>query len=355
MSGDLGGDDSRYFSQLDSLRALAVLSVMWSHWMPHEYLLRLPWGQVGVQLFFVLSGFLITGILVRARESLRPRATVLKAFYVRRALRIVPVYYLLLLVLYWLDFDTTRPTIAWHVTFATNGWIVWFNSYASWLAHFWSLAVEEQFYLLWPFAVLFLPRWMVVQICYALMVIACVSRGYLGFFHSDHITDVLLLANADALACGALLALAPSGTTASIAKPEALRFVFVVFVITQLFVLIQYDHWLETVRRTCMILCCGWIVFRAAVGVKGAVGRVLSNKLLRGIGKLSYAMYLLHNFMIPTWLYWRPHMHSQLVSWLDYSPLLRAASMFAIVVVLALVSRVLIEEPCLRLKSRFRY
>jgi len=95
---------SHYMPHLDALRALAVMSVIYSHWIPSKYHFFIPWGSAGVQLFFVLSGFLITGILLnvlsKSELSLGKKFLVLKNFLVRRALRIFPAYYVLLLLAY---------------------------------------------------------------------------------------------------------------------------------------------------------------------------------------------------------------------------------------------------------------
>lgn len=151
---------ARHVPALDGLRGIAVLLVLWDHapqsifpaWMREFATSRHP-GGFGVDLFFVLSGFLITRILLAERESGVP----VRYFLLRRALRIFPVYYLLLaaLALY-------RPSadIAWCAVYLSNFTSSLLDASPNWLHHTWSLCVEEHFYSVWPLLVAFLPlRW----------------------------------------------------------------------------------------------------------------------------------------------------------------------------------------------------
>ena len=109
--------------QLDSLRTFAVFAVMVHHFWP-EATFNLPLGFVGVQLFFVLSGFLITGILWPAREAVQagrwPAVAVFRRFYIRRFLRIFPLFYGTLAVLWLLDVGEVRESALWHFSYLSN-------------------------------------------------------------------------------------------------------------------------------------------------------------------------------------------------------------------------------------------
>ena len=166
--------ETGHLAGLDGLRAIAVGLVLLHHLVPLHRIVPHPpgtkvgnvvppLGYIGVSLFFVLSGFLITRILLAGRERVDAGHTttprLLGAFYVRRTLRIFPLYYATLLVLTLLDTGLVRDRIAWHATYTSN-WL--FSSAAAWSAggserHFWTLAVEEQFYLLWPWLMLLVP------------------------------------------------------------------------------------------------------------------------------------------------------------------------------------------------------
>lgn len=214
---------------LDSLRGVAILLVLAYHFAPqvpteralgHAGASLLQIGWVGVDLFFVLSGFLITGILLDGERT--PGAML--RFYGRRALRILPLYYAALAVLL-LIAATMRATGAasggftgpgatllaeqtWYWLHAANVAIARDAQWAghSWVQHFWSLAVEEQFYLVWPCVVLLVPRRRLPHVIVGVVIAALLAR--VAFVASDHVVAayVLMPARADALAIGALLA-----------------------------------------------------------------------------------------------------------------------------------------------------
>ena len=146
------GEQLRHMPQLDGLRALAVLFVIYYHWVPVQYHGHLHWGSFGVQLFFVLSGYLITGILIKVRDQAEKGLVLgaIKAFYVRRSLRIFPVYYAVVIAITILGVYSARETFWYNVTYTTNIYLFINNTWTQNTAHFWSLAVEEQFYVVWP-------------------------------------------------------------------------------------------------------------------------------------------------------------------------------------------------------------
>lgn len=163
-----------HMKQLDGLRAIAVLSVLYYHF----YSNALPFGIMGVRLFFVLSGFLITGILLQCRRLAETGGQsslfTLRRFYIRRFLRIFPLFYLVLLVSAVINLQGFRDGLWWHAAYLSN---VYFaaGGNAGATIHFWSLSVEEQFYLIWPWLILYVPRaWLppddkiVCRVCYYL-------------------------------------------------------------------------------------------------------------------------------------------------------------------------------------------
>ena len=182
---------SPYYPALDGLRALAVLLVFFVHASPA----LCPWGWLGVQVFFVLSGFLITGILFDSRHTTYRY----RNFYVRRALRIFPLYYGVLLFC-WLALRLTHgygPPHLW-LWFCYGQNFVWFlpgthnfsdnlftgagHAFGA-IGHFWSLAVEEQFYLLWP-PLVFLcrSRKQLMSVCAGLIAISFALSTLLQLF-----------------------------------------------------------------------------------------------------------------------------------------------------------------------------
>ncbi len=310
---------------LDGLRGIAVLIVLVFH-----VLIRLParepgsaalaagfqFGWLGVDIFFVLSGFLITRILLAARET----PDRFKNFYARRFLRIIPPYYLLLTVVFvvlplFVEFDTEgvkriQRNQAWFWTHLTNLGFVWHRQVwasADWLVmdHLWSLAVEEQFYLVWPFAVFFLPGPRLKHLCYACLVFSPVLRCVLWLM--DMRNGALYLptpCRLDGLAMGALvavLALEPGGLVR-----VQMRFARLGIVATLL--LAGLTGWRSGLRLTdspTVVFAPALINVIAAaiiVQVVTAAGRfwpgLLSLSCLRSFGRYSYALYLFHALLL---------------------------------------------------------
>ena len=207
---------------LDVLRGVAVLAVFFHHaapGTPPDGPLRIPLGVIhlgwiGVDLFFVLSGFLITGILLDTRD----RPGFFRRFYARRVRRIFPLYYvtlaLIILVLPILGGAVEREARVvaleqeWLWTYASNIRIAWLARWdAGYTAHFWTLAVEEQFYLVWPFVVLLSTPQRLARTCACIAVLALVTRCALVLAGTSPLSlTVFTLTRADALALGGLLA-----------------------------------------------------------------------------------------------------------------------------------------------------
>ena len=149
----------KYMPQLDALRAFAVLAVMVHHFLPVDHYIPTDYitlGMLAVRLFFVLSGFLITGILLGYRSDEPKNA--LKRFYFRRVLRIFPIYYLTLFVALALQVRSIQQGAFWHLTYTSNFIAPFHPEWMGPASHFWTLAVEEQFYFVWPFIMLFVPH-----------------------------------------------------------------------------------------------------------------------------------------------------------------------------------------------------
>ncbi len=148
--------------QLDALRALAVLAVMYQHFaLRQQWLNYIPLARVGVQLFFVLSGFLITLILLKARERAqrdKSRLFEIRQFYARRFLRIFPLYYGIVIAGAIVATPGFREALFWHLSYLTNVYNAITGQWAGVTAHFWTLSVEEQSYVLWLWIVVFAAR-----------------------------------------------------------------------------------------------------------------------------------------------------------------------------------------------------
>tara|TARA_R110002051_G_scaffold57789_1_gene106747 strand:- start:2114 stop:2905 length:792 start_codon:yes stop_codon:yes gene_type:complete len=201
----------QYIKQLDSIRGIAVGLVILSHWLPKQHFLNtLPNGQIGVDIFFVLSGFLISKILFDNRDKATlqnlPVATVLKSFYIRRALRLFPIYYLTIIVLYVFAESTNtsiKDSFFYYATYTSNFYSFNMQMWDGMLSHMWSLAVEEQYYLIWPWLVLLVKRKYILPTILSFIVIGIGSQFMLS---GVPMSRILTFTCFDAFGLGSLLA-----------------------------------------------------------------------------------------------------------------------------------------------------
>jgi peptidoglycan/LPS O-acetylase OafA/YrhL len=201
--------------QLDALRALAVLAVMVHHLAPALFpgLTLAAWAAV--RLFFVLSRFLVTGLLLRARDAVEAGHTTtgaaLRRFHLRRLWRIVPVYYAVILGLALFDAGEVRDNLWWHLAFLSNVKFVIDGWHHAFIGQFWFLAAQEQFYLVWPLLMLALPRRALLPVVLVTIAIGPLYRAFATAMGWTLATEALLPANLDTLGLGALMALLAHG------------------------------------------------------------------------------------------------------------------------------------------------
>lgn len=362
---------------LDGLRGVAILLVLFLHLGPSSpwtvtptalidrlYLRTAQTGWMGVDLFFVLSGFLITGILYDTKAS----AHYFRQFYARRVLRIFPLYYaalaLFLIVLptlrpdHWVARDLQADAF-WFWTYLYN-MKVSFSGFSptSALGHFWSLAVEEQFYLIWPFVVLWLGRRHLLATCAALIVIALLCRIALAATDLVVLPDVWMPARMDALGVGAFIAVY-SRTEGGMEHLARWARPTVAIAAVPLCVLFVLNVGLATIGHTLLALFFGATLVVALTSKPASVTeRVLSSRILGFFGRYSYALYVFHHPLL-----WfkpaliggftgviAPVLGSQLPGYLLWLVVATTVS-----IALALVSWHLIENPFLSLKRFFPY
>ncbi|HSM96532.1 MAG TPA: acyltransferase, partial [Rhizomicrobium sp.] len=191
---------------LDTLRAFALLLVMVEHFGGSALNEHIPIGagSVGVGCFFTLSGFLISGILLESFDAhVESKRAVWLDFYVRRLLRLMPAFYAVILALVLLGIEPIAGSWPWHVAYLTNVWIA--------LGHpdnvFWSLSVEEQFYLFWPFVIAFTPRRYLLHAIAVLIVFSLLFKTgvWLAGFNTRDVNR-LLFGNLVLLGAGCALA-----------------------------------------------------------------------------------------------------------------------------------------------------
>ena len=296
--------------QLDSLRAFAVLAVLVSHFVPNTSTLftltkLIDLGGLGVRLFFVLSGFLITGILLRSKSYCEKDGVSvfyeLRQFYIRRFLRIVPLFYLVIGLAAALNLPWVRQTFLWHAAFLTNLYI-FLHGWKGLTIHFWSLAVEEQFYLAWPWVILLVSRRRLLAAILVMIAVGPVFRLFIGLCTGSDATPIFPLSCLDTLGLGALLALRkdqkdrqsrpyPFGKAGLLLGFAALA-VFVLLRAMNQALIIQY-----AIFDVGAALIAGWVVSSASIGFRGLTGKLLEIKPLVYVGTISYGIYVYHNFM----------------------------------------------------------
>lgn len=278
--------------QLDGLRAFAVMAVFAQH------ALRAPlW--MGVDLFFVLSGFLITGILLERKAR---GQSYFRYFYARRVRRILPPYLLLMVVSSLLFGLGWAHYWRWYAFFATNIGDALGQSGHDSLNILWSLAVEEQFYIFWPFIVLLLPEALLAVVAVALIAIVPVLRAIATpWFDSFWPIYYLTPFRMDLLAAGALLAVLVRRDREAL-EPFRLPAAFLFFAALAVLAWLHLHYPRFRAANTplsnallysiSLVLCTSLVVM--ALQSRGLLRRVLSNPVLVYLGTISYTIYLIH-------------------------------------------------------------
>jgi peptidoglycan/LPS O-acetylase OafA/YrhL len=335
--------------QLDGIRGLAILLVIM-----HNQSLKYPAlhldrifanGWMGVDLFFVLSGFLITGILADTRQS----ASYFTNFYTRRCLRIWPLYSLLLLFMF-VGVPTVHPSARTAIFERSSPW--W--AYPLFLQNFlvpsptgaagplgvtWSLAIEEQFYLVWPWVVRYCSPAGVRYLAACVICLSPALRLYLSFHHVDLYTNVFC--RLDGLMAGALLALALRSNAFSPATFVKPAWVSLGTVLPLAFVAEALGaRWIVF---SLSAVASASFVYLALFSSRRWLRRALTNRFVVYTGTISYGLYLLHKL---------PFDLAQTLR-LDRHPLLTFPLLLVACYALAALSWMLLEAPLLTLKRFF--
>jgi peptidoglycan/LPS O-acetylase OafA/YrhL len=361
---------------LDGVRGVAILMVLCVHFIgdspAHTALGRAMvklanYGIWGVDLFFVLSGFLITGLLYDSKKS----AHYFRDFYVRRTLRIFPLYYGVLALLFIVlpALPTPYPAglaesahhQAWLWLYASNGYLAIHRAWAlPYVGHFWSLAVEEQFYLIWPIVVLSFGRRSLLGICVAVTVLALALRSVLSFAGAGYIAQVVLTpCRFDALCVGGFLALAVRSVglerVARMARLSLGPLLFLVLLASAWNALRgSLSDFVLPIRGTLIALTFGALLVTSLVSrPQSPLSRVLRSRVMCFLGTRSYGIYVFHGIIA--------YGMGEHLATLD-GLVARIGSVSAMVVeavvgagvsiLVAAASFELFEKPFLRLKSR---
>lgn len=304
-----------YIKQLDGIRAFAVILVVVQHWFPNDFVLRFGFGAIGVDIFFVLSGFLITRILIveqlnyELNPSTHSRLIAIRNFIVRRSLRIFPIYYLLLALLIFFKDRFPNPVFGdwqWYFFYVQN---ILFYINKAWpggkLSHFWSLAVEEQFYLFWPWIILFVSQKWLLKILVAFFFIGVACVYLLPVLLKEYNAD-LLGYNAGLLTPSCIQAFAAGGILSyfHVSKVNTFSNYNKVFGILGLlaisYLILGYLEFLPLIidLRTLISISTVGLISSVLYNPNSVYFKcILGNQPMVFLGKISYGAYLFHNFI----------------------------------------------------------
>ncbi|HEV7991799.1 MAG TPA: acyltransferase [Gemmatimonadaceae bacterium] len=290
--------------QLDSMRALGLAGVIFQHTMNPKNALLADVPALALTMFFVLSGFLITGLLLDARQRAEARsisrAGVLKRFYIRRFLRIFPVYYGVLLVAVLMGEPETRGYINYLLTYTTNFLLAKVGHNLPPITPFWSLAVEEHFYFFWPVIALFGSRRVMWTSATLMVVLSVVTRGVASFNGAGYnLATMPTYASLDGIAIGCMLAIAYRDMTAEAREPWIRRAVAfggaVVFIRMLMMIDGGYNDWVNTIHAFPFALVTVWLIDR---GARGVLPNWLNSRALGTMGMTTYAGYVVHRYVM---------------------------------------------------------
>lgn len=349
----------KYYKNLDGIRAIAALMVMVFHFFSSIELISTPllftlkkisvFGQTGVTLFFVLSGFLITRILISTKDN----TGYFKNFYYRRMLRIFPLYYLFLIIFYFvypLIFNTDYTPFKEQIYFYTylQNFSLTFNWGANEPNHFWSLAVEEHFYLFWPLVIYLFSQKNLFRIIILIIVgsfalrILMLMQG-LGVYY-------FTFTRFDSLAIGALLALLEVRQV--FIKSNANKFLYLTIgilfptVILWTFVSGGANIIIQVIKYLLLSFTYFALIgYVLSIQSKHFLNSILESKFFSYTGKISYGLYVYHPFafaLSETFLYSRNIIFNFLIA-------------FLLAYCLSAISFHLFESKFLKLKKHFEF
>jgi peptidoglycan/LPS O-acetylase OafA/YrhL len=334
--------------QLDSLRAFAAFSVIIFHYLPEYNLGNFAFGWMGVDLFFVISGYLITAILIEQKEKIGNKLLIIKNFIIKRALRLFPIYYLFISTFLFLKYSFglnvwDLGNEIYYYTYTQN--ILFFKEGMKGIQanHLWTLAVEEQFYLFWPWLLIYISN---KKLIFSLLIIIPLTLFFKTFSGIENLRMLTFL-HFDTLGSGALIAL--------LLKEKGEQFfiplnnlktiiIFISIVMLSASRLMQTPNFL--IKPSLLILSVS-LVIGCYYKFKGFWGYFLNISQVKYLGKISFGLYLYHK-PIP---YFMKFLASKTTLQLNSSILFILS--IVLIVIIAHLSYQVIEIRFMKLKDSF--
>ncbi len=346
----------KYYNNLDGIRAIAVLMVMIFHFFPAvnegtllPFLKKISiFGQTGVTLFFVLSGFLITRILINTKH----KNNYFLNFYMRRFLRIFPLYYFFLVLSYYIFpiiLNLKIPSFSQQIYYFTylQNFAMTFHWDSIGPGHFWSLAVEEHFYIFWPILVYFLSISKLKKTIYFIIFFAFVLR--IVFVINNLNVFYFTFTRIDALAIGSLLAVFEKKEY--IKQTNAIKFlsVLIISVIMLAILGVSFPEKGNNIVQITKFLFLatlyfGLLGYLISINKENIVNRILRSHFFSFTGKISYGLYVYHPISLVFFVHF----------FYGYSILITILGSFLISYLLSTVSYYILEKSFLKLKRYFK-
>jgi len=303
-----------YFKQLNGIRFIAVFLVLLDHWLVP--ILPIPLGHLGVVIFFVLSGFLITRILfLNADEIHRTKLSVwpkIIRFIYRRSLRIFPIYFILLFIGLIFNISNFKELWPWLLSYTPNFYIMIKGQWLGTWDHLWSLAVEEQYYLIFPYFILFLNKKNYLSLFAIMIGLGIMSRLIFYFMMPHDIIEkywmfsyVNPISAIDCFGLGGLLAYYYHYDHVLFLKIDQKKNYLPITIAAVVITLVlsnyseyTYDNvWFSIFERSVSAIFAYFLILTALKEKNHYLGQLLENRVIVYLGSISYGIYLYHNLI----------------------------------------------------------